>query len=368
MQISENAVHFGNESYLGALFEHIQNSGNFRLAFIGGSITQGCHASCEQNRYANRLTDGLGKLFTSCGITMLNAGIGATDSLFACARVRDQVLSSEPDAVIVDFTVNDTESELYKDSFESLVRILLSHSSVKAVIVLENAFFDSRKSALKIHRLIAEHYGLAQADTAQMFAPLTESSAYTADDLSTDLLHPTDLGHELIARLLLRLFEMGHERFKASSDRKISKPQMPQMLTQCSFIRSRTIDSKSSEPVAEGFIADADTDDELSNAFQGGWLSHSQGDRITLSFRAKKLYIRWRRTVSRPAPCAIAVIDGEQDKAIRLDAAFEETWGDLSCMTLIGEFDGTSEHTLTVTTEKASDEVPFMLISFILFS
>ena len=43
----------------------------------------------------------------SAGSTLINAGIGATDSDYGCLRVQRDVLSQNPDLVIVEFAVND---------------------------------------------------------------------------------------------------------------------------------------------------------------------------------------------------------------------------------------------------------------------
>ena len=207
-------VSLGDENYLGAVFGQVKACGKLKIAFLGGSITQGCHATAENMRFASLLAEKLGGLL-GAEVEMLNAGIGATDSLFGCARARRQVLPFEPDVVVVDFTVNDACGEIYKESFESLVRILLRDENVKAVVVLENCFFDGRANAQRLHSEVAAHYGLPVVDTALFFEQAMKSGKHTACELSTDLLHPTNLGHGHIAQMLSELFAAAKERFAA---------------------------------------------------------------------------------------------------------------------------------------------------------
>ena len=356
-------VSLGDENYLGAVFGQVKACGKLKIAFLGGSITQGCHATAENRRFASLLAEKLGGLL-GAEVEMLNAGIGATDSLFGCARARRQVLPFEPDVVVVDFTVNDACGEIYKESFESLVRLLLSDANVKAVVVLENCFFDGRENARRLHSEVAAHYGLPVVDTALFFDQAMESGEHTACELSTDLLHPTDLGHGYIAQMLCELFAAAKERFE-SDEKSFEKPCLPAPLTACGFENGVMFDCTNCEPELSGFAADGRVGLPLSDAFQKGWTGARCGDSITFEFKAKKLFVQWRRTVSRPAPYAEVLVDGE--KVAELDGAFEENWGDFSCMTLVFEADSAKAHSVTVKVVQACEAVPFMVMSFITF-
>ena len=66
----------------------------------------------------------------------MNAGIGGTDSLFGAARLERDLLREQPDFVIVDFSVNDKAKECFQETFEGVLRKLLSWPSEPAVMYI----------------------------------------------------------------------------------------------------------------------------------------------------------------------------------------------------------------------------------------
>ena len=178
-------------------------------------------------------------------------------------------------------------------------------------------------------------------------------------------MHPTDLGHGYIAQMLCELFAAAKERFE-SGKKCFEKPCLPAPLTACGFENGVMFDCTNCEPELSGFAADGRVGLPLSDAFQNGWTGARCGDSISFDFTAKKLFVQWRRTVSRPAPYAEVLVDGE--KVAELDGAFEEDWGDFSCMTLVFEADAAKTHSVTVKVVQACEAVPFMVMSFITFS
>ena len=56
------------------------------VGFLGGSITQGSVATHPDKCYAHKVYEWFCEAFPRSEVKYLNAGIGATDSQFACAR------------------------------------------------------------------------------------------------------------------------------------------------------------------------------------------------------------------------------------------------------------------------------------------
>lgn len=54
--------------------------------------------------------------------------------------MQEHVLDKQPDLVFVEFSVNDSSSPLFMETYESLVRRLLKAESVKAVVLINNLF------------------------------------------------------------------------------------------------------------------------------------------------------------------------------------------------------------------------------------
>ena len=73
------------------------------IGFIGGSITQGCLASSPDKCYAHKVFEWFEESFPKAHFRYVNAGIGATDSQFGCARAQSDLLAYEPDICFAEF-------------------------------------------------------------------------------------------------------------------------------------------------------------------------------------------------------------------------------------------------------------------------
>ena len=91
----------------------------------------------------------------------MNAGIGGTDSLFEAARLERDLLREQPYFVIVDFSVNDKAKECFQETFEGVLRKLLSWPSEPAVLVLNNVYYDTGENAQDLHNQAAARYGIS---------------------------------------------------------------------------------------------------------------------------------------------------------------------------------------------------------------
>ncbi|MBQ4311367.1 MAG: SGNH/GDSL hydrolase family protein, partial [Oscillospiraceae bacterium] len=89
------------------------------IGVIGGSITQGTAASSPANAYPSVYCKWWEEKFPESEITLVNAGIGGTDSYLGVNRVDEQLLAYDPDIVIVEFSVNDTNAATNKYSYDS---------------------------------------------------------------------------------------------------------------------------------------------------------------------------------------------------------------------------------------------------------
>lgn len=180
-------------------FTKAEAGGELTVGFIGGSITQGCLASEEAFCFARRVYDWLAERFPQTVFTYINAGVGGTTSHFGAARAGEDLLQYEPDAVIVDFSVNDEPGDFFRETFEGVVRKILGYRSRPAVLILHNIYYDSGKNAEKGHREIADHYGIPQVSVREGAYRAMKEGRYTMAELTPDGLHPNDLGHKLAA-------------------------------------------------------------------------------------------------------------------------------------------------------------------------
>ena len=352
----------GNNSRFKAFFEKAERGEALTVAFLGGSITMGCNASTTENRYVNRIFAHLCEMFPKAALTLINGGIGATTSQFGAARLDDDILKYSPDMVFVEFSVNDDgRNELFRETYECVLRRILQYEKHPACLVINNLFYDSGENAQAIHNEAAGYYGVPAVSVRDYIYPRLQNGELARNDLTDDGLHPKDKGMEIIAALVNKAID---EMKDEDADEPLSFPEAP--LTKARYVTAKRLDNRNITPEISGFIKDTDKQADITDIFKNGWYSSENGAVFKTEVKACVINIQWRRTIKRPAPTALAIIDGNEANAVTLDANFEEDWGDLICLTPVFESDKSERHTVEVrVTDQPSDEVPFYLVSVI---
>ncbi|MBR1663364.1 MAG: SGNH/GDSL hydrolase family protein [Ruminococcus sp.] len=336
--------------------------GSLTVAFLGGSITMGCHATEIEKRYTNRCVSHLEEKYPAARFTLVNGGIGATTSQFGAARLEDDILRFSPDIVFLEFSVNDDGSnEMFKETYESCLRRLLTSPTAPAVMVINNLFYDNGDNAQGIHNEAAAYYGVPAVSVRDYDWPRLQSGELKRDDLTGDGLHPNDKGMEIIAMLVNNAIDAIADE---QDDGEFDYPDKP--LTKARYDTAKRFDNRNTTPEYEGFIKDEAKQSDITDIFKNGWYSEKAGARICFSLECSVICIQWRRTIRRPAPIAKAIIDGDTENAITLDANFDEDWGDLLCLTTLFESDSASHHTLEIVVDEQPDnDIPFYITSVI---
>ena len=166
---------------------------------IGGSITAG--ASAEPGKaYAPLLADWLGEQMQ---VQFINAGIGASNSLFGSFRAQKDLLGHMPDLITVEYAVNDVNNPNIELSYEALLRQCLMLPN-KPLVVLIFTMNRSGENVQNIHIPIGQHYGLPMLSYRDALYPEITAGNLTWEDTSPDEVHPNDAGHAFIFEMLRR--------------------------------------------------------------------------------------------------------------------------------------------------------------------
>lgn len=123
---SKGFINEGNDERILACMAKGLKGEPLTVAFLGGSITQGSLSSTPELCYAYLTYEWWKEQFPKSEITYVNAGIGGTTSHLGTGRVDEEVLSHKPDFVIVEFSVNDADTDVhFEETYEGLVRRIL---------------------------------------------------------------------------------------------------------------------------------------------------------------------------------------------------------------------------------------------------
>lgn len=196
-----------NDSRLKKLLCRAAQGEELTIGFLGGSITQGSLSSTPQTCYAYRVYQWFVDTFPQAKFHYVNGGIGGTDSFYGVSRAVTDMLMYQPDFVAVDFSVNDAKLSFRQETYEGVIRKLLSWPSRPAVVLLNNIYYDTGLTAEDDHVAVGDHYGVPHVSIRDSIYQDLKAGKYTRPQLSPDGLHPNDFGHGLVAGEIIKLLE-----------------------------------------------------------------------------------------------------------------------------------------------------------------
>lgn len=357
-------------------FDKLEKGEDVTICFLGGSITQGSLSSLPENCYAYRVYSYLKDKFKKANIKYVNAGVGGTTSVFGAARADRDVLLYEPDIVLVEFSVNDESNEYFLESYEGLIRKLLAGSGKPAVAALFNFYYENGKTAEDIHSKVTRYYGIPSASMkGAIYEDILSGKIEDTKELSPDGLHPNDLGHELVANVVINLLDRLYEEYRCdrNEEKNGQEPDLiKEPMTQNAFESSKRLDNRNFEALLNGFEVDLSSQNGVKDCFKNGWIGRKAGDKIVFELEGENectgIAIQYAKTIKRPAPVVAVILDGKNDEKTIIDAAFDETWGDLLDIRQLFLHEKKSLHRLEIEVidDKNGTCVPFNLVSIII--
>lgn len=384
-----------NNNRLEKLIHRAAKGEELTIAFFGGSITQGSLAEKPEDMYARRVFSWWEKTFPQATFHYVNGGIGGTTSHYGVSRVMTDLLMYQPDFVVVDFSVNDEAELFFQETYEGLIRKILSWDSKPAIVLLNNVFYDSGKNAQDLHNQIGDYYGIPHVSIRESIYADMKAGKYTREQLTPDGLHPNSFGHGLVAQQIInyleKMLEKEVERKELSKDfsrdllpekefigqsvvqkREIDKKEgtlLPESLTSNTYENTKRFTIREISPKLNGFLPDTREKKGMLDHFKNGWIGKKAGDSITFTLEASNIAVQYRKTIDRPALRAELVLDEDVENAVILDGNFEEEWGDCLWLEPILHHGEKKIHTVEITIledeEKKKEKTPFYLLSVI---
>lgn len=364
----ENGIaNIGNLSRLKKVLERAKNGEKLTLGFLGGSITQGSLASKPELCYAHRVYEWWCETFPQAQFTFVNAGIGGTTSQFGVARADSDLLAYEPDFVVVEFSVNDDSTEHFMETYEGLIRKVYDSKTKPAVLLVHNVFYNNGANAQLMHGRVARHYELPAVSMqstiyAEVVAGRIENREITPDDL-----HPNDEGHQLVASVINYFLNQVRSGAIVQTISDRGEEPLPAPLTANAYENSVRYRNDNSNPKLEGFVADYEPQNHITDCFKKGWTAGKVGDAISFTVTGSCIAVQYRKSVKLPAPVAKIIVDGDEEHGVLLDANFDETWGDKLELDTILEHGEEKNHTVQIRIVETheADAVSFYLVSVI---
>lgn len=284
------------------------------IGVIGGSITQGASASDAEHRYGNLVARWWREKFPQSTIKFVNAGIGATGSNYGALRAARDLLSAQPDFVVVEYAVNDVSSQDAAETLEGLVRQILKQPNQPAVLLL----FMMRRNGNNAQEWFSKvglHYGLPMISYRDAFWPEIEGGRLKWEDISPDDIHPNNRGHAAAAHFVTARLESTLATLPAD-DQLASAPSVPAALLTDTFEFTSLMEAAAMRPlVNEGWAYDEATK---------CWKSTTPGSVLEFEVEGRVIFTM-HYVVRGPMGRAKVSVDGAPLQT--LDGWFDQTWG-----------------------------------------
>ena len=329
--IKNSLVSKGDISRIEKAMNKAKNGQAITIAFLGGSITQGCNATKFEDCYASRTYKWFKVKFKNVNVKYVNAGVGATGSIIGAHRVEKQVLSQNPDIVFIDFAVNDKDSIYDKVAYESIIRRILSVENPPAIIEVFMSNFDgSNVQPQQIE--IGRKYNLPMISFRNSIYTEMITNRLQWKDVASDEVHPNDYGHFIISNLLTAFMEDIYNNLKEVKVNKIElgQPLFGDKYTCGIIMNNNNLDVKK--------ISGFSVDNEGFQVFKDGWKFISEtGEEANLSVNVegKNIFLLYKKTIKETAAKLAVKVDDKEE--IIIDTFFKDGWGDYSATEVLVE-------------------------------
>ncbi|MDS0524823.1 SGNH/GDSL hydrolase family protein [Clostridium sp. SHJSY1] len=340
--LKNSIINKGNVIRIKKLFNKAKSGEDIRIGFFGGSITQGCHATTHENSYANRTYKWFKEKFKDVKVEYINAGVGATGSIIGVHRVKEQMLDFNPDIVFIDFAVNDKENIYNKIAYESLIRRIYTSESKPAIVEVFMST-DVGHNVQDQQIKIGEKYNIPMISYRNSIYNEMIKGKLIWEEVATDNVHPNNLGHKIISRLLTNFLEgIYNEEDSNKEELGLGETIFGDKYISGKIFNNNNIVVK--ERV--GFLED----NEGFQVFGNGWKYNStisDVGKLTVELEGKSIYLLYKKSVCETAARIFVKVDDGQ-KGI-LDTYFEDGWGDYSETHLLVDEEETCKHKIEIT-------------------
>lgn len=358
-EMYERATSFkqGDLTRLAAVMRKARAGEDITVGVIGGSITEGYSASDrEKNSYAYHMYEWWQERFPDITVNYVNAGIGGTSSYLGVHRVQQDLLDYDPDFVIVEFSVNDGNTNFYKMTYDNLLRRILLDEKETALMLLFTTQENGTNAQVN-DALLGFGYELPMISYGNAVLPSIEAGEFTWKDISPDNIHPNDRGHAIIGELLYLYLNDVYARLDEIPEEVT--PFTAEVQTKERYMNGQILDSQNLEPVSLGSFAEK----QVNWYFPNNWHTEEGDEPIVFEIEAASIGLIYQRTTDGSYGQFDIYIDGECVRT--LDGNFENGWGSATETVELYTSEEAAVHTIEIKKNADSTGDQFTVIGWL---
>ncbi len=338
-QICDNAA-------LAAVMKKAEAGEPVTIATIGGSITQGSISNGAKDSqikakscYADIFFSWWKETFPQSEVTVVNAGIGATDSYLGVHRLQEDVLDYNPDLVLVEYSVNDGGNNTFKITYDNLVYKMATMEDAPAVMLLFMGQ-TNLSSAQNVHQLVGFNYGLPMVSYLNLLSGWFDSGRYTEKDLSGDVTHPSALGHAIVGEILWKYLNQVYAELDSYGEPvKFDK----KIFTKAKYLNAELSGVGDITPENLGSFTENGKD---FNGWGDVWKTTDGNGNLVFKVKCKNLGILFWRSTSSSYGNYEVWVDGVS--VATLQGEFPGGWGNYAQSQEVFTSDADAEHTVII--------------------
>lgn len=330
------------------------------IAAIGGSITQGSISNGAKDGqvkakkcYADIFFAWWKETFPNSEVTVINAGIGATDSYLGVHRVQEDVLDYHPDVVLVEYSVNDAGTTTYKNTYDNLVYKVATSEDAPAVMLLFMGQ-TNLSSAQNQHQLIGFQYELPMVSYLNLLSDFFNAGRYTEKDLSGDVTHPSALGHAMVGEILWKYLNNVYAELDSYGEPAVFDKKI---ITKARYLDAELVGVGDVTPSELGSFTESGKD---FNGWGNVWKTTGGEEGITFQVSCRNLGVLFWRSTSKDYGNYEIWIDGEHKAT--LQGEFPGGWGNYAHSQEVFVSDTDAEHIITIKKAAGSAGDDFALL------
>lgn len=226
--LGDSFISAGNSERMQKVIKKSLSGGDVTLAYLGGSITEGCaatdmlvnsdcYAETSYNAFKMKYGDSDGS-----NVHFINAGMSGTPSSLGVIRYQNDILGEMegmgygkyPDILFIEFVVNDSGECTNGEGMESIIRQALEQGTAVFLVFAHTVNFDTGKQDYYIP--LGELYDLPMVSVKNSLNGYIDKADTKGCDVSKwffwhDTLHPDVPGHRLMADMIMNAIDKAAE-------------------------------------------------------------------------------------------------------------------------------------------------------------
>ncbi len=350
-----------DEAALAKVMKKAEKGEKVTIAVLGGSITQGTISNgskdseiTEKKSYAELFFSWWEETFPDTEFVCINAGIGATDSYLGVHRVTKDVLVYKPDLVLVEFAVNDSNTQFYKKAYDNLIRTIAESETSPAILLLFMAQADIT-GAQENQSIVGFSYSLPMVSYRNVIKEMEETGKYTEKELSGDTVHPSALGHAITGEILWKYLNSVYEQMDTYEE---PTPIKEETVTKRCYINAAVLDAESIEPDSMDGFEKASVFPAFPNDF-----STESGGEIKFTIRCANFGLLYYCRIDGKGGQFDVYVDGNLTNTLNAD--FSGGWGNYAQATECFTSDSATEHEIVIKKNSASSGDAFTILGLL---